>query len=94
MKRVFDTTAAFKNINNTMIGPERTAAYLKAIQMADISGDIYARLRMRASMAVMVPFWDDAVKVLPVCTEYFAIAEEYPEAADIEDIFITALEAA
>ncbi len=94
MKRVFDTKAAFKAIDNTTAGPERTEAYLKAIQMADISGDVYARLRMRASMAIMVPFWDDTVKVLPVCTEYFALAEEYPEVADIDDIFMTALEAA
>ncbi len=95
MGQKYDTKAAFWDIhNNTKPGPERTAAYIKAIKEADESGDPYARMHMRANMAVFTPFYDDAVKILPVCAEFFAIAEEYPEAASMDDIFTTAREAA
>lgn len=95
MGQKYDTKAAFWDIhNNTIPGPERTAAYIKAIKKADESGDPYARMHMRTNMAVFTPFYDDAVKILPVCAEFFAIAEEYPEAASMDDIFTTAREAA
>jgi len=80
--------------NSTVPGPGRTEAYLKAIMEADQYGDPYARLSIRSSMVVFTPFYDDAVKILPVCAEFFAIAEQYPEAADAYDIFVTARGAA
>ena len=53
MGQKYDTKAAFWDIhNNTKPGPERTAAYIKAIKEADESGDPYARMHMRANMAV------------------------------------------
>ncbi|MCX4325824.1 MAG: hypothetical protein OSJ45_00805 [Lachnospiraceae bacterium] len=95
MGQKFDTKEAFWNIhNNTTPGPGRTAAYIKTIKEADESGDPYARLHMRADMAVFVPFYDDAVKVLPYCAEFMQIAEEYPEAAEADDVFTVAREAA
>jgi|GEM_PF-5065884 len=95
MGQKFDVREAFWNIhNNTAPGPERTAAYIKTIKEADESGDPYARLHMRADMAVFVPFYDDAVKVLPYCAEFMQIAEEYPEAAKADDVFTITREAA
>lgn len=86
----FDSSEWYSYIDSKKAGPERTAAYNKAIKKADESGDPYARLRLRASMVVMTPFYDDAAKILPCCAEFFSIAEEYPEAADAEDIFAVA----
>ncbi len=74
MGQKYDTKAAFWDIhNNTKPGPERTAAYIKAIKEADESGDPYARMHMRANMAVFTPFYDDAVKILPVCAEFLQL---------------------
>lgn len=88
-----DTSEVFKKIHNINPGPEQTAAYIEEIRKADIAGDPYARLSLRSSMAVFVPFYDDATKVLPYCAEFFQIAEEYPEAAEAYDIFTIAREA-
>lgn len=90
----FDTKEAFWNIhNNTKPGPERTRAYIKTIKEADESGDPYAMMHMRADMAVFVPFYDDAVKILPYCAEFMQIAEEHPEAATADDVFTVTREA-
>ena len=76
-----DTSEIFKKIHNINPGPKQTAAYIEEIRKADMAGDPYARLSLRASMAVFVPFFDDATKILPYCAEFFQIAEEHPEAA-------------
>ena len=89
-----DTSEVFNKIHNITPGPEQTAAYIEEIRKADMAGDPYASLSLRASMAVFVPFFDDATKVLPYCAEFFQIAEEHPEAATTYDRFTVAREAA
>lgn len=80
----------YRYIDSVKEGPERTAAYNDAIKKIDELGNPYDMLRLRSSMVVMTPFYDDAVKILPRCAEFFEIAEEYPEAADADDIFAVA----
>lgn len=89
-----DTNAIFDKIYDTPDGPQRTAAYRQAIQLADEAKDFSAAMRFRASMAFFTPFYDDSPIILPVCAEFFALVEEYPELSDAEDCFYTALKAA
>jgi len=89
-----DTSEIFRKIHDINPGPEQTAAYIDEIRKADMAGDPYAMLRLRSSMAVFVPFYDDATKVLPYCAEFFQIAEEHPEAVEAYDSFTVAREAA
>ncbi len=94
MRYKIDTSEIFRKIHNINPGPEQTAAYIEEIRKADMAGDPYAMLRLRSSMAVFVPFYDDATKVLPYCAEFFQIAEEHPEAVAAYDSFTVAREAA
>ena len=59
-----DTSEVFNKIHNITPGPEQTAAYIEEIRKADMAGDPYASLSLRASMAVFVPFFDDAIERL------------------------------
>ncbi|MCI9077621.1 MAG: hypothetical protein HFH68_01685 [Lachnospiraceae bacterium] len=94
MRYKIDTSEVFKKIHDINPGPEQTAAYMEEIRKADMAGDPYAMLSLRSSMAVFVPFYDDATKVLPYCAEFFQIAEEHPEAVKAYDSFTVAREAA
>jgi len=59
-------------------GAARAAANQKAVQKADEAANPYYRISMRDDLAWSFAVGDDPAKALPVCAEYFAILDQYP----------------
>lgn len=79
-------------------GPERCAALLDAIHLADAAQNHFWRLKFRYIYICEVTFHDDPPKAIPAAAEFDAILQEHPEAysamsaEDIHAIYLMVLQ--
>ncbi|NCE64351.1 hypothetical protein D1159_07055 [Pseudoflavonifractor sp. 524-17] len=75
----FSGEALDRSIEQMPRGTIKLEALQQAIRQADQAGDLFWRLRFRCDYIFDVGFVDDKTKALPVCGEFFALLDEYPD---------------